>query len=277
MPRRRRGASAAITFALAAVVFFAALVIPMAWSQDELLFPTHAVPPAGPLPPNAERVSLDLPDGNQLHGVLIPPAARADGPRTLVIGFGGNAWNGEDVGSYLHEIYPEAHVAAFHYRGYRPSTGTPSADALVEDAPLVLDLAVERLKPERTIAVGFSIGSGVAASLAKRRAIDGLILVTPFDSLSAVARELYPWLPVSLLLRHELDTAEFLNGAEVATAIVAAQRDEIVPASRTDALRRKVPNLVYDRTIPGAGHNDLYARSEFQTAMREALDAVTGR
>ena len=55
----------------------------------------------------------------------------------------------------------------------------------------------------------------------------------------------------------------------------AAERDEIVPAERTDALRERRPNLVFDRTIPRAGHNDIYARSDFQQAMHEALEAVS--
>ena len=61
------------------------------------------------------------------------------------------------------------------------------------------------------------------------------------------------------------------NKRKVPVAIVAAQRDEIVPAERTKALRARIPNLVFDRTIRGAGHNDLYARSEFHEAMRAAL------
>jgi pimeloyl-ACP methyl ester carboxylesterase len=248
----------------------------MAWSLDELIFPTHAVAPADPLPSGAERLSLEAPGGVKLHGVHIGPADRSGGPRTLVIGFGGNAWNAENVASYLHQLYSEADIVAFHYRGYRPSTGRPSADALVDDAPLALDLAIERVKPERVIAVGFSIGSGVAASLAKSSAIDGLILVTPFDSLKSVARDLYPWVPaLALAFRHELDAAGFLKGTQVPTAIVAAERDEIVPPGRTEALRRQAPNLVFDRTVSGAGHNDIYARSDFQQAMREALEAVT--
>lgn len=239
------------------------------------MFPTDAVGPADPLPGSAERFSLEGPGGIRLHGVHIPPAAPSDEPRTLVLGFGGNAWNGENVASYLHELYPEADVAAFHYRGYRPSTGSPSAEALVEDAPLVLDTAVERVKPKHVVAVGFSIGSAIAASLAKRRDIDGVVLVTPFDSMKAVARELYPWLPVGLLFRHELNAVEFLDGTDVPVAIVAAERDTIISPRRTQALREKVANLVYDRTVTGAGHNDLYAHADFQQAMREALSAVT--
>ncbi|MDQ3479619.1 MAG: hypothetical protein M3438_10795, partial [Pseudomonadota bacterium] len=100
------------------------------------------------------------------------------------------------------------------------------------------------------------------------------ILVTPFDSLKAVAGDLYPWLPVNLLFRHEMNAAESLEGTDVPVAIVAAERDEIIPPARTRALRAKVPNLVYDRSIRG-GHNDIYARADFQKAMQEALGAVT--
>jgi uncharacterized protein len=246
----------------------------MAWSQEGMLFPTHAVGPPDPLPGSAEHISVDGTGGVRLHGVHIPPSRPPAGPRILVLGFGGNAWNGENVASYLHELYPEADIAAFHYRGYRPSTGSPSAQALVEDAPLVLDSAVERVKPGKVVAVGFSIGSAVAASLVKRRDIDGLILVTPFDSMKALAGDLYPWLPVGLLFRHEMNAVEFLDGANVPLAIVAAERDEIVSPRRTQELREQVSNLVYDRTIAGAGHNDIYARSDFQQAMSEALEAV---
>ena len=242
----------------------------MNWGQDELIFPTHAVPPPGPLPRGAEAVVIAGGGSVQLHGIHIPPAG-AGQVRTLVLGFGGNAWNGADVGTYLHRLYPEAHVVAFHYRGYRPSTGKPSAEALIGDAPAAFDAAVERVAPQRAVAVGFSIGSGIAASLARRRPVDGLILVTPFDSLKAVARDLYPWLPVGLLFEHEIDTAGFIEGNEVPVAVVAAERDEIVPGARTAALRRKIPNLIYDRTVPGAGHNDLYARVDFEKAMREAF------
>jgi pimeloyl-ACP methyl ester carboxylesterase len=242
--------------------------------QTQLIFPVHAVSPAGPLPAVAERLSLRTPDGETLHGVLVP----AEEPRTkgvLILGFGGNAWNGQDVAEYLHELYPDADVVAFHYRGYTPSTGAPSAQALIADAPLVYDLAVERLKPRTILAAGFSIGSGIAAQLASRRKLDGLILVTPFDSLKAVAQAAYNWLPIGPFFHHEIDAASALDRVEAAVAIVAAERDDIIPADRTDALRKRAPNLVFDRTIQRAGHNDIYARSDFQDAMREAFTAVS--
>ena len=243
--------------------------------QSQLIFPTHAVPRAGPFPAGAKALELAAPDGTILHGLHIPPD---DGQkeRTLVLGFGGNAWNGQDVAEYLHKVFPDADIIAFHYRGYAPSTGAPSAQALLADAPLVHDLAVREVQPVRTIAVGFSIGSGIAARVAAERRLDGLILVTAFDSLKAVAQGMYPWVPVGPFFAHEIDAGEALNGVEVPVALLSAEHDEIVPAERTDALRGHIRNLVFDRTIARAGHNDIYARSEFQLAMREALAAVSG-
>lgn len=242
--------------------------------QASLLFPIHAVSAAGPSPPGSIRVSLETPDGNRLHGIHVPPARSPSTPRTLILGFAGNAWNSEDAAAYLHQVYPSVHVVVFHYRGYKPSTGGPSSGALVADAPLVHDFAVDLVKPDRTVAVGFSIGSGVAASLAARRPLDGLILVTPFDSLKAAASDLYPWLPIGMFFEHEMDTAAFLKGTETPVAILAGERDTLILPARTDALRRQVPNLVYDRTIRGAGHNDIYHRPEFQQSMRDALAAI---
>lgn len=242
--------------------------------QAQAIFPVHAVAAPGPLPSGAERVTIAGPEGNQLHGVHIPPAAAPSKERTLILGFAGNAWNSEDAATYLRDLYPSADIVAFHYRGYRPSTGSPSSAALLEDAPLVHDFAVSKIRPKRTIAVGFSIGSGVAAHLAGERPLDGLILVTPFDSLKAVASGHYPFLPVGSLFRHEMDAAAALEDSEVPTAIVAAERDTIIPPRRTEALRRSVGNLVFDRTIAGAEHNDIYHRPEFHDAMQEALQAL---
>ena len=252
------------------LVLFLTIALTMSLLQDRTIFPTHLVGQPGPLPVGTQRLSIDTADGNKLQGVHIAPRV-ARPQRTLIVGFGGNGWNGEDVASYLHNVFPEAHIVVFHYRGYRPSTGKPSAKALLADASVVFDAAVERVKPQQTVAVGFSIGSAVAASLAKRRELDGLILVTPFDSLKAVAEGFYPWLPVGMLFRHEMNAAESLAGSKVPVALIAGERDDLIPPARTAALRERVPNLVFDQTIARAGHNDIYHRPEFRQAMHRAL------
>jgi pimeloyl-ACP methyl ester carboxylesterase len=74
-----------------------------------------------------------------------------------------------------------------------------------------------------------------------------------------------------------MDSAGHLAKSEVPVAIVAGGADTLILPRRTEALRRSVGNLVYDRTIPFAGHNDVYDRPAFPLAMREALAACLSR
>ena len=260
---------------LVLAVAYAAIVAMMYAAQTRMLFPAGMAAAGAPLlPPSAVRLEVGTPDGERLHGVHIASAQAPSGERLAVLGFGGNAWNAEALAVYLHGLFPDVDVVAFHYRGYRPSTGRPSAAALLADAPVVHDHVAAALGTDRIVAVGFSIGSGVAAHLASRRPLAGLILVSPFDSLEALARGLYPWAPVRWLLRHHMSPAEAVRGLTTPIALIAAGRDTIIAPRRTEAFRRAVPAPVLDRTISGAGHNDLYGRPDFQTAMAEALARI---
>ena len=135
---------------------------------------------------------------------------------------------------------------------------------------------MQQKAPRKIIAVGFSIGSGVAAHLAHHRALAGTILVTPFDSLEALAKEHFSWAPVSLLLRHRMPSLDLLRDRPTPTALIVAGRDTIVPARRSEPLRGAIPNLILDRTIPEAGHNDLYGNPSFVAAMNEAVRRMEG-
>jgi pimeloyl-ACP methyl ester carboxylesterase len=163
---------------------------------------------------------------------------------------------------------------AFHYRGYAPSSGKPSAAALLADAPLIYDWIAQRFVTHRIVGVGFSIGTGVAAHLASRRELAGLILVTPFDSLETLASGHYRWLPVSLLLRHRMHPVEDLRSSRVPVALIAAEKDTLIPLRHARQLAAVVPNLVLTRVIAEAGHNDIYEHPQFRGAMAEALAKI---
>lgn len=250
-----------------AVLFFA---------QTALIFPVGQVGAAGGLPPGAGRLEIGARDGTRLVGLHIPPA-RSGGERLLVLGFSGNATSADTTAAMMHDLYPEADVVAFHYRGYPPSGGSPSAAALQHDALLIHDAVRARFRPARLIVAGFSVGSGVAAALVARRTVDGLILVTPFDSLAGVAAYHYPWVPVRLLFRHEMEPARDLSGNAIPVVLVAGGRDDLVPPIRTQALRLAIANLASDRVIAEAGHNDIYSHPAFAPAMREALRELLAR
>lgn len=246
-------------------------------AQTSLLFPTGLARAGAPLPKHAEQLELVTGDGERLRGVRIAPSAGSAGRKPVLLCFGGNAWNAEDMAAYVHQLFPEHEVVAFHYRGYSPSTGQPGAAALLADAPRLYDLVAGRSERRKVLAIGFSIGTGVAAHLASQRRLEGVVLVTPFDSLEKLAREHYRWAHVGLLLRHRMSTIDDLRGSTTPVALITAERDRVVPPRRTAALRTAIRTLVLDRTIAGVGHNDIYAHPAFREAMARALALITAR
>jgi pimeloyl-ACP methyl ester carboxylesterase len=253
---------------------YLACVLVIALAQDRLLFPRWAARGGAPLPDAAERLSVEIADAGSLVGVALPAESRPPVGAALLLGFGGNAWDADVLAGYLHALFPARDVVTFHYRGYGPSAGRPSAEALLADAEAIFDRIAGGREPARIVVVGLSLGAGPAAHLASRRPVAGAILVTPFDSLEALARDIYPWLPVRLLLRHRMEVADALGRSSAPVAIIAAGRDEIVPAPRTEGLRRAAERVVLDRVIPGVGHNDIYDSGAFAAAMREALARI---
>ena len=277
LPRLTRGKGSAVIYLLLVPLFlYLAILLLLFALQTRMVFPAGAAAAGAiPLPPGTERLTLGTLDGDTLHGSRIPPRQPpAAGEAPLLLGFAGNAWNADSAALTLHQLYPTAEIVTFHYRGYAPSTGVPSARALNGDALLIYDHVAGRAPGRRIVAVGFSVGTGVAAHLAAHRPLAGAILVTPFDDLARVAADHYPWLPVRLLFRHRMDSAAALQGSRVPVAIVSAGGDTLILPRRTDALRRAVANLVSDRTISRAGHNDIYDNPAFRPAMHEALAAV---
>ena len=264
-----------VKIVLTAAAAYALVVVVIAITQSRIIFPVWVADSQTPvLPPDAVRLEVATADGERLVGTHFRPRGDKGDADTMVLGFGGNAANADGLALLLRGLYPGAHVVAFHYRGYGPSSGAAGAAALLEDSLAVHDAAVALVKPRRVIAVGISVGAGVAAYLAKHRALSGLILVTPFDSIAAVAKAHYPWVPVDLLLRHRMPTVRFVEGRPTPTALIAAARDRIVPAARTAALRPAIRNLVFESTIPGVGHNGIYGHPDFPAAMAQALSKI---
>lgn len=263
-----------IKFILSAAAFYVVLITFFALMQGAILFPRSLVGPAPALPGGTERLSLTRPGGTVLHGSLIQGQ---DPSKPLILAFGGNAWNADAVALFMHRVIPDHPVAAFHFRGYAPSTGRPSAQALKADTLALYDL-VSETAPHGVIAVGFSVGSGLAAHLTAERPVSGAILVTPFDSLLAIGQQTLPWAPVRYLFRHEINALDALNASTPPIALILATYDEVIPPQRAEALvegletsERPVAHI----TRIEAGHNDIYNHPEFAAALRNALDALS--
>jgi pimeloyl-ACP methyl ester carboxylesterase len=262
------------------VLGYGLIVAFMYGAQTSMIFPGTRLP-SRPLdqPMSPKRLSIEVEAGVALAGLAFSPKA-ADGAaseqhpsqrRELLIAFGGNAQDADVLGQELAQQFPAMDIVVFHYRGYGDSTGSPSEDALFRDALAIFDHAIERFRPDAVYAMGISLGSGVAAYLSKERVLTGVLLVTPYDSIENVAKNAYPWLPVGLLLKHRFDSTKIMSSNTTPAAIVAAANDQVIRPERTDALRKTIPNLVFDKTIEEAGHGDIHGLEVYWEALRAAL------
>lgn len=192
-----------------------------------------------------------------------------DGPHAVLY-FGGNA---EDVAYNIDEFrdaFGDAALYLVNYRGYGGSTGSPSEEALYADAAFVFDYAAER--HTRVSAIGRSLGSGVAVWLAAQRPVARLVLVTPYDSIESVAKRLYPFLPVSLLIRDRYPSVERVPEVDAPTLIVYAEGDSVIPNENTLALARAFPEAQLEmRRIDDAGHNSVSHPPEYLRSIAEFL------
>jgi pimeloyl-ACP methyl ester carboxylesterase len=255
------------------LVLWLLVVLTLWWQQDRLIFAGwgfRLVSSSG-LEPGDERLAFITADGVKLAGAL----RRARSPsRGLLLAFSGNAedadWRLRHLGGWVKDF----DIATFFYRGYGPSGGVPDQAAIVADAVMIHDALVERLRPERVVAAGFSLGSGVAAQLARLRPLAGLVLVTPFDSIEAVASARYPWAPVRWLLRHPFRSDEALRGLDLPVAVIGADRDHVVAPARTQALIGALVRPMLVAWIKGANHVSLYDRVEYRQAFAQALERI---
>ena len=151
--------------------------------------------------------------------------------------------------------------SAINYRGYGASEGKPGESALTADALGDLrrgDAKRDDVDPRRIVVFGRSLGTAIAAHLAAERPVAGAILVSPYDSLAAIGRKHYPWLPVSLLLRHRFDALpDAKRNAHAAARDRRRVRFDHSARALARALRRLGRAEDLASSCRGADHNDL--------------------
>jgi pimeloyl-ACP methyl ester carboxylesterase len=209
-------------------------------------------------------VFLQAADGTRLHAWHVKAAAKSP----LVLYFGGNA---EEVSWLLDELPRRKLGAAWlliDYRGYGASGGRPSERSLSADALLWYDYGTK--VSAQIFAFGRSLGSGVAVQLAAARPLAGLVLVAPFDSLEAVARHHYPFLPVKLLLRHRFDSAALAPRVSAALLCIVAMDDDVIPPARAKRLYDAWAGPRRWLALPG-GHNETDHQADYWPAVQAFL------
>jgi uncharacterized protein len=280
MKRLRRYAG----WTLAALVL--SIGVPVAWlklHEDELVFAAarsklHVVTE---LPPDGERISVPLPGGIALAGILF----RAEAPPETaywVLHLHGNAESAFTASQIEHcETLRRAGFSVINidYRGFGMSPGSASEAGMTEDAEAAFGALLALGVPQqRIIVLGHSLGSGPAVLLAVHHHPAALVLFGAFTSIPDAAADRYPLLPVRYLASVRFDSLAHIGEVHAPVIIVHSRTDTVIPCSH--ALRlyaaAKDPKrlMILDAPAddPLGGHVD----SLFQNiaALKAALAAV---
>jgi pimeloyl-ACP methyl ester carboxylesterase len=91
--------------------------------------------------------------------------------------------------------------------------------------------------------------------------------VSPYDSLAAVGSHHYPWLPVSLLLKHRFEAEADARRCRAPMLTIVASSDSIIPVGRSRALYDAWAGPKRWQVVPDSDHNSLGITSEFWTGV----------
>jgi uncharacterized protein len=236
--------------------------------QERLIFFPRPLE-SRPVRPGVEDVAIAAADGATLRGWFVRGGAA---PRNLVVYFGGNA---EEV-SWIADAADDFagwSLLLVNYRGYGESEGKPGEREFFADALAIHEYARRRpdVDPERIVAMGRSLGSGVAVYLAAERRVRAVILVSPFDSLLDVGRRHYPFLPMSLMLRHRFESIGRAPSIDAPLLCLVAAEDRIVPPAHSRALFGAWHGAKTWREIANADHDSISGEPEYWRSIAEFL------
>jgi len=189
------------------------------------------------------------------EGQLIGYARHATFPKTIWLFLHGNAGQAADRTYVLPSFSGMDSVYILEYPGFGSRSGSPSMSTLNSAARHAYQLLRVQFPDTPVCIAAESIGSGPASFLATTpNPPEKIVLITPFDMLSKVAADHYPFLPVTLLLRDNWDNITSLKDYNGQLEIFGARADRIIPIAHAKALADSKPATVF-HTIE-EGHND---------------------
>jgi pimeloyl-ACP methyl ester carboxylesterase len=223
----------------------------------------------------AEAVEVDAADGTPLRGLLVTsPQARE-----TVFYLGGDSFmiarDGLDIAAAI--AAEDANVFMLDYRGYGGSAGQPDIDALMDDAQAGLAFLRRRGAP-KVVVHGMSMGSFVAAELATRAPVDGLVLESTATSVREWAERQVPWygkwfvrIDLPPALEAQSNTRRLEHYAGPLLLLAGGQDAKTPPAMARELLRDSASACRELSEIRTARHGEALRVAPAQDAYRRLL------
>ena len=226
-----------------------------------LYFPSRAI---GQTPGQAglphRELAMETEDGEWLHGWRLEARSAPIGQMLVCHGNGGNVGDRLPFAALLTAAGFD--LVLFDYRGYGRSSGRPSEQGTYRDARAALAClrAQSGVDPSRVLLLGESLGGAVALELALAHPPAGLVLLSAFTSVRALARLHYPYIPATVV-PDAYPSLRRIDDLRSPLLVLHGEGDEIVPLSHARELYDAAPEPKRIATFPGVGHADIVPRA----------------
>jgi pimeloyl-ACP methyl ester carboxylesterase len=125
--------------------------------------------------------------------------------------------------------------------------------------------------PEKdVIALGYSLGTGMATRLASTRQPKLVMLHAPYFNLTAMMQHRFPIIP-TFLLRYKINTNEYLPKCTMPVVIFHGDADEVIPVEMGRQLRmlgKRGDSLI---VLKGQGHMNMMENEDYVKSLRSIL------
>jgi uncharacterized protein len=179
------------------------------------------------------QVTYPSTDGVTLSAWIIPASPNSTAVGWLLICHGnyGNIGYGQRPEFYASMRDLGLNLLAFDYRGFGDSTGAPDERGLYDDAMASYEYLTQarRVRPERLIIFGHSLGSGVAVELASRVPAAGLIVEGAYTSVTDRGQELYPYFPVKMIATQRFPSLDRIPSIAIPKLFLHSPEDSVIP------------------------------------------------
>ena len=230
--------------------------------QKRFLFPTHATSPVAknwrPLGANSEQALIHGNCGALHVAIWRQPAAKG----TLMM-FHGNGETLSSIDDYVDAFHKLGYnLMAWDYPGYGQSTDCWfSQTMLLSDAELAYQWLARKENPKNIYLFGYSVGTGIALSVAAKHTQNPVYLVSAYDAMTNVAIDRFSKiLPVKLLIRFPLQAEQWIQKLPQPVYMIHGLKDEIILPERARALVKKAKGKIKVEWVANATHasSDLF-------------------
>jgi len=248
-----------IIFSGVAFTVYAVICVYFYIAQESYIF--FPSPTMNDLPQNIpyKDVYITTPDNETLHGYY----ADSGGDKTILYMHG----NGGNI-SFLHN------ALLFDYRGYGLSSGTITQESdIYTDAESAYNFLMNEkdTNPADMIFWGHSLGGAVAIHLAQTKTPHAVIVESTFSSVDRLARQHYPYLPTSLILRYHINAGEKIQNITSKILIAHGTEDTAVPPDHAHILYKQAPDPKQIMIVEGAPHIPLTRRASYLESVHTFL------